>query len=155
MKILKVRIDVKGYENIPKGTVLLTPNHASYFDPAILIFALINPSKVPSDHQFEPLFLGKEELKKDRFRGYLGILSSFYINRNKPREALKQLEDFMNFAKMHQKVAIVFPEGTRSKTGEIQEFKRGAFRMAKQGFVPIVPVTINNSFAATDFNRRQ
>lgn len=155
MKILKIKITVHGYENIPKGAVLLTPNHASYFDPAVIIFALINPSEIPTDFQFEPTFLAKEELKKDRFRGYLGILSSFYVSRTNPREALKQLDEFITFVKNNQKVAIVFPEGKRSKTGEIEEFKSGAFRIAKQGFVPIVPVTINNSLAATDFNRRK
>lgn len=155
MKILKIKINVKGYENIPKGSVLLTPNHASYFDPAIIIFALINPSKISTDYQLEPVFLAKEELKKDRFRGYLGILSSFYINRNNPREAIKQLDEFITFAKNNQKIAVVFPEGTRSKNGDINEFKSGGFRIAKQGFIPIVPVTINNSLAATDFDRRQ
>ena len=40
---------------------------------------------------------------------------------------------------------LVFAEGTRSKTGEIQEFKRGAFRMASAVGYPIIPVTISGS----------
>ena len=61
----------------------------------------------------------------------------------------------MNFAKKHQKVGIVFPEGTRSTNGEIEQFKSGAFRIAKKGFIPIIPVTINNSLTASNLNRRQ
>ncbi len=153
-KIMKIRVDVKGYENIPKGTVLLAPNHVSLFDPGILVLALINNSPIPTDHQFEPLFLAKKELKKNFFKGYFNILSTFYVNRSNPREALKDLDEFMNFAKKHHKVGIIFPEGTRSKTGEIQKFKGGAFWIAKKGFIPIIPVTINNSLSASNLNRR-
>lgn len=155
LKMMKVKITVKGYENIIKAPALLTPNHASALDPLIILIALKNPSLVKSDHQIETVFLAKEELKKNRFRGYLNIINTFYLNRENPREALKKLDEFLDYAKVHQKLAVVFPEGTRSKDGKIQEFKAGAFRIAKQGFLPIIPVTINNSLGANNLSRRK
>ena len=82
-------------------------------------------------------------------------MNTFYIDRENPRAALDTLDEMTKFAKDNKKHIVIFPEGTRSKDGNLNEFKGGAFKVAKQAFLPIVPVTINNSLAAADKNRAE
>ena len=59
--------------------------------------------------------------------------------------ALKSIEEAKIKMKKKNISIVVFAEGTRSKTGEVQTFKRGAFRLATQVGYPIVPVSISGS----------
>ena len=154
LKFLKVNVVVQGWNNIPKSTSLIAANHTSAIDPAVLLVALENPSKTTNDHNIMPVFLAKKELKSNqRFNGYMDIINTFYIDRKKPREALEIFDKIINHAKTEKKHIVIFPEGTRSNDGKLQEFKSGGFRIAKKAFVSIIPTTINNTLVATNLNR--
>lgn len=153
-KILNVDLEVIGFENLPKAPAILAPNHSSLIDPILIFTSLLNPDKSPDAEDGIPLFLSKADVAKNKHaKGYASLLNTFYIDRNKPREAVKQLDEMAEFAKNNKRYSVIFPEGTRSKDGKVNEFKSGAFRTAKKTYVPIVPVTINNAPAILDFNR--
>jgi 1-acyl-sn-glycerol-3-phosphate acyltransferase len=64
--------------------------------------------------------------------------------RHSAMEAIKAMRD-----RLDKKVSVmVFPEGTRSKDGELQEFKDGAFRLAIDAGVPILPLAVNGAYTA-------
>ena len=66
------------------------------------------------------------------------------IDRDNPAEAVKSMEEAAE--RMAKGVSVViFPEGTRSETGALLPFKRGAFMLAKKSGVPIVPVAIQGT----------
>ena len=156
LKKLGIKLVVKGFEHLPKGTALLTPNHQSFLDPAIIFSSFKNPEQGSEHVNKVSVFLAKEELKTNRkLMGYAKLTNTFYINRSNPRESLKIMNEMTEHAKKHHKYMVIFPEGTRSKDGNIKEFKSGAFRVAKKGFMPIVPVTINNSLLISNLNRKK
>lgn len=153
-KLLNIDLEVIGYDNIPKHPVVLAPNHASSFDPALIMMALENPIQGEDYENHKAVFIAKDDLKKNkRFSAYADILNTFYIDRTNPRQAIDTLNKMVEHAKKEKKNLVIFPEGTRSKDGNIQEFKGGAFKIAKQAFLPVVPVTINNALSITDMNR--
>lgn len=156
VKLLNVNLIVQGWDNLPKTPFILAPNHSSGFDAAALIVALEKKDRLQNEPMTSPVFLSKSELntKKNRFYGYMNILNTFYIDREKPKASLQAMEDCVKYGKDNKKAIIIFPEGTRTIDGNIGEFKAGAFREAKKQFLPIVPVTINNSWAATDMSRK-
>ncbi|WP_128008378.1 lysophospholipid acyltransferase family protein [Mycoplasma sp. ATU-Cv-508] len=153
-KLLNVKVIVKGRENLPRTVALLTPNHSSFLDSSIMLIALAYPGNDKQEANIQSVYIAKKELKKNRFRGYLDILHTFYIDREKPREAIKVFGEFIDYAKKHKKLAVIFPEGTRTKDGLISTFRSGAFTLAKKYYLPIVPVTINNSWGIGDLTRK-
>src|SRR5690606_29781511 len=107
---------VKGARNMPRtGPAIVVANHTSHLDPPLVAVAL---------HTRRMGFLAKSELWKSRFLGWLiGTLGSIPIERGasdrRAYEAcLQTLRD--------GKVLLVFPEGTRSATGQLKEFEAGA-----------------------------
>ncbi|CAM9097275.1 1-acyl-sn-glycerol-3-phosphate acyltransferase [Mycoplasma marinum] len=154
LKGFNVVLDIKGYDNIPKGTALLTPNHQSWIDSLIMVAALSKQTEEKGIKHKRAVFLAKKEvLDKKSFKGWGKITNTFFIDRKNPRESLKQIDAMGKYAKEKQDLMVIFPEGTRTKDGKLQEFKSGAFRLAKKEYVPIVPVTINHSHIGANFSR--
>ncbi len=88
----------------------------------------------------------KKELAKIPLFGWQLYLGPYVmIDRSNVDKALKSIDEAKKLMKEKNVSILVFAEGTRSKTGEIQEFKRGAFRMASAVGYPIIPVTISGS----------
>jgi 1-acyl-sn-glycerol-3-phosphate acyltransferase len=132
-----VKVNVKGLENVESRIprIYLT-NHQSAFD----IFALL--SCLPVHFKF----VVKQELMKIplfgatmRSAGYVGI------DRDDPRKALKSMHDAAERIKSGASV-VIFPEGTRSTDGRIQDFRPGAFHLALKSGYDVVPITINGSY---------
>ena len=155
LKIFNVELEVIGYENLPKAPSVLAPNHSSSLDPALVIAALENPDHSPDAQDGYASFLAKDDIKKNRkAKGYAQLMDTFFIDRKSPRKAVLEIDKMSTFTKENKRYEVIFPEGTRSKNGEINEFKGGAFRTAKKGFRSIVPVTINNALSITDTSRK-
>jgi len=88
----------------------------------------------------------KKELAKIPFFGWQLYLGPYVmIDRQNMERALKSIEEAKIIMEKKNISIVVFAEGTRSKTGEIQPFKRGAFRLATKVGYPIVPVSISGS----------
>ena len=126
---------VDGQENIPKsGPLLVASNHLSNLDPAIVAAALPRP----------PVFLAKQELFKYSLgsilmRGY----GAFPVDRR--RADIRALNWLTHQLLRERRIAIVFPEGTRSKNGGLLRAQHGLARIAMSTGVPVIPVSLTGS----------
>lgn len=131
-----IRVRVAGMQRIdPAKSYIFMSNHQSNFDiPVLLAFLKV---------QFR--WLAKEELFKIPFFGYsmqrAGYIS---INRSDRRSAFLSLKRAARIIREGVSV-MIFPEGTRSKDGQIRPFKKGGFILALDAGVPIVPVVIHGT----------
>jgi 1-acyl-sn-glycerol-3-phosphate acyltransferase len=131
------RMEATGHDNIPaKGGALLVSNHASNLDPPL----------VATNARRHMHFLAKEELFESRiFGGLCRKLQAHPINRGGvDRRALRECLDILSAGE----ILVVFPEGTRTPDGTLQEAKPGVAMIAAQAQVPVVPVYIEGSFGA-------
>ncbi|RPI66265.1 MAG: 1-acyl-sn-glycerol-3-phosphate acyltransferase [Ignavibacteriales bacterium] len=132
-----IKVKATGLENFDhSGTYVFVSNHSSQFDiPAIQYTA---PVRV--------CIIYKKELEKIPLFGWqLAVSPYIAINRTNPEDAFKSIEKAKVLMKKRNISVILFAEGTRSKTGEIQPFKRVAFYLASKTGFPIIPVTINGT----------
>ncbi len=141
-----VRVKVSGLEKLnPQQSYVFLLNHQSMFD----IFAVYGWLPVIFK------WMIKAEIRKIPFIGKAcESAGHVFINRSSPIAAKQSLERAE--AQLKNGVSLViFPEGTRTKTGEIGVFKRGAFRVATDLSLPIVPVTIRGSFERLHYDSVQ
>lgn len=136
-----IRLVVEGLENVdPTRPYVFMNNHQGAVDIGALVASL--PS--PSFH-----FIAKKELAWIPFFGWALALSvGIMIDRGNNQRAVASLRRAATRVRDGANV-IIFPEGTRSKTGELRPFKSGGFHLALQAGVPIVPVTISGSQVIT------
>ncbi|WP_330463248.1 lysophospholipid acyltransferase family protein [Metamycoplasma gateae] len=153
LRHLNVEVKVEGFDNIPSGPCFLTPNHSTYLDPLIIISALWNHGDGQRRSRSSN-FVAREEAKKKKSIYKIGqLIDTFYINANKPKEALAILKEFGQHVKKNQTCGVIFPEGTRTRDGKLGNFNSGVFLTAQSTYIPLVPVTINNAANALDSNR--
>jgi 1-acyl-sn-glycerol-3-phosphate acyltransferase len=126
---------VEGQENIPEsGPMLVAPNHLSNLDPAIVAAALPRP----------PVFLAKQELFKFRLGAMLmRAYGAYPVDRN--RANLRTLNWINGQLLSEHRIAMVFPEGTRSKTGGLLRGHPGLAHVAISTGVPVVPIALTGS----------
>ena len=132
-----LRIKVHGTENIPREqSAVYIVNHQSNFDIPILYAGL--------HLQFR--WMAKQELFDIPLFG-LAMKRCGYIpiDRSDRRKAMHSMNDAAKQICDGASV-IIFPEGTRTPNGELQEFKKGGFLIAVKAQVPVVPVVIKGSF---------
>ncbi len=130
-------LEVVGTENLPKGhPAVYVSNHQSWFD----IFALA--STLPGQIRF----VAKKELAKIPFLGRaMRSAGHIFIDRQNRQAAFSAYEEAAKAIRAGLN-AVVFAEGTRSRTGELQSFKKGPFVLAIAAQVPIVPVYCAGTF---------
>lgn len=128
------RVKVVGLEKLdPRGSYVVCPNHVSYMDTPILLTHI----------RVNFRFLAKKELFSIPFLGgHLKRAGNISVPLDDPRAALKVLTEAGHAMKKRGLSMLVFPEGGRSETGELQEFRDGAAYLAIKGGVPVVPVAI-------------
>ncbi|VEU59715.1 lysophospholipid acyltransferase family protein [Mesomycoplasma neurolyticum] len=146
LKIYNVKVNVINPEAIPKSSSLIMANHLSNADAFILFNALQANLESKDEPKKILTFLAKTELQRKRtIKNILSLIDTFFIDRTKIKESVKTLENFGKFVKDNKTYGVVFPEGTRSKDGNMQEFKKAPFSLAKKSLLNILPVTINYS----------
>jgi len=132
-----MRVKVYGRENIDrKQSYVIVANHQSAYD----IFALYG-------------FLGVDFrwIMKKELRHAFGIglasakVGHIFIDRSSPKAAYKSIKEAKERLVKGTSV-VIFPEGTRSGSNTIQKFKRGAFKIAEELELPILPVTIKDTY---------
>jgi 1-acyl-sn-glycerol-3-phosphate acyltransferase len=132
-----IKLDVTGMENFDKDkTYVFVSNHLSQYD--IVTLQRIIPNRMA--------MIFKKELAKIPFFGWQLKMGPYVmIDRENFEKAMQSIEEAKEKMQKQNISIVVFAEGTRSKTGEIQPFKRGAFRLATKVGYPIVPTTIVGS----------
>jgi 1-acyl-sn-glycerol-3-phosphate acyltransferase len=130
------RIKFSKNENIiPSKPYVFVANHQSYIDIPAIIRAVPRPL----------YFIAKKELQWMPFLGWYVLATGMILidrsNRKMAIQSLKEAAIMIN----NGKSILAFPEGTRSKNGELNTFKKGAFMLAIQAGVPVVPIAISGT----------
>lgn len=139
------KVRVIGQENIPEGAVLVISNHQSNFDIPLLVGYLGKPIG----------FVAKKELAKIPIMStWMKRIHCVFIDRQNNRQAIKALAEAANSLKAGHSL-VIFPEGTRSKKSTMGPFKKGSLRLAEKSGVPILPVTIIDSYKVYEGNNNR
>lgn len=146
-QILGTTYKIENLEFVPKGVpVIIVANHQSMYDVPPIIWFL---------RKLHPKFISKKELGK-------GIPSVSYnlrhggsvlIDRKDPQQALPEIKKVAEYIEKYNRSVVIFPEGTRSKTGEPKKFSENGLKTLYQNAPSayILPVTINNSWKLVKF----
>jgi 1-acyl-sn-glycerol-3-phosphate acyltransferase len=135
VRAVGVRVRVKGVDRIPEGVCLFAANHTSAADAPAVVGAI--PRRIA--------VLPKESLFKWPIVGQVFRSAHFIpVNRGVRESAIASVEKATEAMKAGQSF-LIYPEGTRSPDGRLQEFKKGAVVMAIKAGVPIVPVACSGA----------
>lgn len=131
------RIKTKGHENLdPKQSYVFIANHQGYFD-VFLVYGFLNQNiKWVQKQSLRKIpFVGKAS----EIAGHVFVDNSSVASRAKTiNRAKEQIVDGVSM--------MMFPEGARTLDGKLQRFKRGAYQVAYDMKLPIVPLTINGPY---------
>ncbi|WP_243318578.1 lysophospholipid acyltransferase family protein [Geothrix paludis] len=134
-----IRRELEGWEALPEDLrtgrrpAVFIGNHTSLFDPPLVI------STLPC----HPVFVAKRELAGIPFLGWVIWLADFiFIDRRDRAAAMASLAEAAARIRAGQAI-VAFPEGTRSRDGNLLPFKKGAFALAFEAGVPVVPFAIH------------
>jgi 1-acyl-sn-glycerol-3-phosphate acyltransferase len=135
VRAVGVRVRVAGTERIPSGTCLFIANHTSTVDAPAVVGAI--PRRIA--------ILLKQSLFRYPIVGQAFHLAHFIpVDRSKQESAIASLEKAIEAMRAGQSF-LIYPEGTRSPDGRLQEFKKGAVVMAIKAGVPIVPIACSGA----------
>lgn len=132
MVLMRIRVRVTGLK-LPDGPMVLVSNHRSDFDPMVVL---------QKTRRRNLIYISKESNFKFPLVGpYLHGAGYYAIDRDNAMRALRTLKSAAERMKNEGLDIGIYPEGTRSKTGELLEFKTGAFYLAKKANAPVVVMT--------------
>ena len=126
--------DAANFQNWPAKAIIVS-NHASQID--INVCASVIPRPI--------VYLAKASIRKVPVLGLLNArIGTVFIDRSNPNAAKKSVENLQ--ASLTNGISvIVYPEGTRSSTGELNPFKKGAFHLAAGANVPGIPMHVHGT----------
>jgi len=134
--VCRIHVKVKGIENIDKThAAIYIANHSSYLD--ILAVSRVMPKGL--------FYVGKKELGWMPVLGlYMWVVGHFFVDRKNHSAAMNSMRKAARKISNGRSI-LVFAEGTRSSDGRVGKFKRGAFIIAKEGMIDIVPLAIKGA----------
>jgi 1-acyl-sn-glycerol-3-phosphate acyltransferase len=136
LKASDITAEISGTEHIPDGAVMYAANHQSLLD--ILVLGAV----LPGDFKWA----AKSSLLRVPFLGWhLKLSGHVPVDRSAGRRGTVQaIKGFTEVLK-EGKHLLIFPEGTRSESGEIRPFKNGGFYAAVRAGRPVIPVAIDGT----------
>jgi len=137
LKILGVRTVVQGLKAVDFSVPpVVICNHQSNLDGPLLLSVL----------PINPRVLIKAEARKIPLVGWVMKLADFvFVDRSSPQRRQEALAEAIEKIKKKHYSFLVFPEGTRSKDGRAQDFKKGGFLIALRAGAPLLPVKISGT----------
>ena len=145
--LLGITFKIENRELIPKGVpIIFVANHQSMYDIIGIIWFL---------RRFHPKFVSKKELGKGipSISYNLNHGGSVLIDRNDPKQAIIEIKKLSEYIEKTNRSAVIFPEGTRTRTGKPKEFAKSGLKILCK-YAPsayVVPITINNSWKMVKF----
>lgn len=136
MRVSLMTVDVRGADKVdPRQSYVIVANHQSLVDIYVLYGCL------PMDIKW----VMKQELRSVPVLGIAcEMMGHILIDRSNTEAAVKSINDARE--RIRNGISVVFfPEGTRSRNGDLGSFKKGAFRLAQELSLPILPVSIHDS----------
>lgn len=137
---LYFRMKAEGTENLPEGPFILASNHQSFFDGLFVSIHLRN--KVMKN----TYFYAKEKHIRGRWLKSIAHRNNVIIM-NVNRDLKQSLQKLAEVLKKGKNI-MIFPEGTRTRTGSIGHFKKTFAILSRELNVPVVPVSIKGAFEA-------
>ncbi len=134
------KIEAKGMENIPEGPCFLAPNHESKLD-AFLVLSYLDKKILKNTFSY-----AKKDHVKSGIRRYLAGRSNVIVM-DLSKDLKNSIQKMAEVVKQGKKI-LIFPEGTRSTSGELGKFKKTYAILSSELNIPIVPVAISGAFAA-------
>jgi 1-acyl-sn-glycerol-3-phosphate acyltransferase len=136
--IFNIKLIVKGKHNLQDRNYIFVANHASLIDIPLLLIA-VNRYTV---------FIAKSELSKiPIFKSILDMAGFIFVDRKNNDKAVKSMNNLMDDIKKIPRSVAIFPEGTRTRDGELLPFKKGAAIFAINTDIPVIPVAISGTFS--------
>lgn len=133
----------KGVENIPDGPCIIAPNHQSYLD-GLFVASFLKRTKMKNTY-----FYAKKKHVNNWFLKFFADKNNVIVMdlKNDLKGSILKLAEVLK----RKKNIIIFPEGTRSKSGELGDFKKTFAILSKELGIPVVPVAIvgaNNALSS-------
>jgi long-chain acyl-CoA synthetase len=136
---LYFRLKGEGIENLPDGPFILAPNHQSFFDG--LFVAVFLKNKLMK----KTYFYAKEKHVQNKILKFIAAKNNVIVmDLSDLKTSLQKMAEVLKRGKN----IIIFPEGTRTQTGKIGDFKKTFAILSRELNVPIVPVAINGAYDA-------
>ncbi len=136
--VCNIRVHATGLEKIPTDKrFLLVCNHRSMFDPIV---------KIPLLKDYNIIYASKASNFKIPIGGkIMHKTGCLVMDRENNREALKTIKKMAEYIKNDEGSACIYPEGTRTKTGEMLPFHAGSFKVAQKTGAPVVVASLRNT----------
>ena len=132
-----VKVHVRGIEKIRSDrNYVYVSNHASMFDIPAILASVPDQIRIVYKKELEVIPIFGWGLK---WGSYIGI------DRGRGPKAMRSIEEAIEKIRNGASV-LLYAEGTRTRDGKLQPFKRGAFNIAVRAGIPVVPLTINGTF---------
>lgn len=127
-----IKYSVHGLEYLdPEKHYVFAANHESIFDIPLAFAGL----------PYSMVAIAKQELKKIPIFGWAMSAGGFiFVNRSRHKKALESIAAAAESLQKTPRSILLFPEGTRSKDGQVHVFKKGGFALARKAGMAIVPV---------------
>ncbi len=136
-RLIGIAPRVEGLEHLPRGPCVLAMNHTSYLDGIMLCAVL--PLCYPHG------FAAKREFIAHWFpRLFLNGIGAAYVERNDPKLGVEGIDQFQRALRKGES-PVFFPEGTFDRRAGLKPFRTGAFAVAAQAGVAVVPVAIQGA----------
>jgi len=141
------RFEVKGIENIPDGPCFLAPNHQTKLD-AFLVLSCLDRKTLKNTFSY-----AKKDHVKSKIRQYLASRTNIIIM-DLSKDLKESIHKMAEVVKLGKKI-LIFPEGTRTATGNLGDFKKTYAILSSELNIPIVPVAISGAYEAMSSGKKK
>lgn len=141
------KFEVKGIENIPAGACFFAPNHQTKLD-AFLVLSCLDRETLKNTFSY-----AKKDHVKSKVRQYLARRTNIIVM-DLSRELKESIHKMAEVVKLGKKI-LIFPEGTRTTSGNLGDFKKTYAIISSELNIPIVPVAISGAYEAMSSGKKK